>query len=66
MFARMPLDPMEAATHQISGLGYSPEDVRHVVLMHMHFDHCGGLPDFPKAKIHIFRRDYEAFLDKTR
>lgn len=66
VITRMPLDPQEAAIHQIARLGYNPQDVRHIVLTNMHFDHCGGLPDFPKAKIHVHRREYEAFLDRPR
>ena len=57
----VPLDPEEAAIRQIAGLGYQPEDVRHIVLTHMHFDHAGALPDFPWAKVHVHRREYEAF-----
>jgi glyoxylase-like metal-dependent hydrolase (beta-lactamase superfamily II) len=26
----------------------------------MHFDHAGGLPDFPWAKVHVHRREYES------
>lgn len=62
----VPLDPQEAAIRQVSRLGYKPEDVRHIVLTHMHFDHCGGLPDFPWAKVHVYRGEYEAFLGKRR
>jgi glyoxylase-like metal-dependent hydrolase (beta-lactamase superfamily II) len=63
---QLPLDPQEAAVRQVARLGYKPEDVRHIVLTHMHFDHCGGLPDFPWAKVHIHRREYEAFTGKRR
>ncbi|MBN1483466.1 MAG: MBL fold metallo-hydrolase [Chloroflexia bacterium] len=57
----VPLDPREAAVRQVTGLGYHPGDVRHIVLTHMHFDHCGGLPDFPQARVHVHRRELEAF-----
>jgi glyoxylase-like metal-dependent hydrolase (beta-lactamase superfamily II) len=63
---RVPLDPEEAVIRQVVRLGYKPEDVRHIVLTHMHFDHCGGLPDFPRAQIHVYQREYEAFLDRPR
>jgi glyoxylase-like metal-dependent hydrolase (beta-lactamase superfamily II) len=63
---RVPLDPQEAVARQVVRLGYKPEAVRHIVLTHMHFDHCGGLPDFPHAKVHVFRREYEAFLERPR
>ncbi len=57
----MPFDPLEAAINQVMRLGCKPEDVKHIILTHMHFDHCGGLPDFPHAKVHLHRREYEAF-----
>jgi glyoxylase-like metal-dependent hydrolase (beta-lactamase superfamily II) len=56
----MPLIPEEAAVCQVVRLGYRPEDVRHIVLTHMHFDHAGGLPDFPWAQVHVHRREVEA------
>jgi glyoxylase-like metal-dependent hydrolase (beta-lactamase superfamily II) len=62
----VPLDPEEAAVRQVARLGYAPQDVRHIVLTHMHFDHCGGLPDFPHATVHVHRREYEAFAGRPR
>jgi glyoxylase-like metal-dependent hydrolase (beta-lactamase superfamily II) len=62
----VPLDPQEAAVHQVERLGYQPEDVRHIVLTHMHFDHCGGLPDFPQATVHVHRSEFEAFTGRPR
>jgi len=55
-----PRDLEETAARQVERLGYGLEDVRHVVLTHFHYDHAGGLPDFPRAKVHIFRDEYEA------
>jgi glyoxylase-like metal-dependent hydrolase (beta-lactamase superfamily II) len=62
----VPLIPEEAAIRQIEKLGYQPEDVRHIVLTHMHFDHAGGLPDFPWAKIHVHRREYESIRSNKK
>jgi len=59
----MPFDPNEAAFHQVQKLGHKPEDIKHIILTHMHFDHCGGLPDFPQAKVHVHKREYNAFTD---
>lgn len=59
----MPFDPLEAAFNRVKQLGFEPKDIRHIILTHMHFDHCGGLPDFPHAKVHVHGREYEAFTD---
>jgi len=54
------------AIRQIERLGYRAEDVRHIVLTHLDFDHAGGLDDFPGARVHMMQqeRDY-ALLQKT-
>ena len=66
LVTKMPMDPSEAAIHRLADLGYNPEDVRDIVLTHMHFDHCGGLPDLPHATVHVHRREYEAFRGRPR
>jgi glyoxylase-like metal-dependent hydrolase (beta-lactamase superfamily II) len=66
VITRMPLDPNQAVLNQVTRLGFKPEDVHHIVLTHMHFDHCGGLPDFPWAKVHVYRKELEAFTGKRR
>ena len=50
----------ETALHQVKALGYSPDDVRHIVLTHLDFDHAGGLEDFPHARVHVMAREREA------
>jgi glyoxylase-like metal-dependent hydrolase (beta-lactamase superfamily II) len=54
------------AVRQIEQLGFRREDVRHIVLTHLDFDHAGGLDDFPEATVHLLgaERDY-AFKQKT-
>ncbi|GAB4573113.1 MAG: MBL fold metallo-hydrolase [Anaerolineae bacterium] len=54
----MPRRLEETAVAQVRALGYTPEDVRHIVLTHCHMDHTGGLPDFPRARVHIFAEEY--------
>ena len=66
VITKVPMDADEAAFRQVARLGYNPEDVRHVVLTHMHFDHCGGLADFPRATVHVHQREYEAFMGWPR
>jgi glyoxylase-like metal-dependent hydrolase (beta-lactamase superfamily II) len=55
-----PRDLEETAAHQIVRLGFAREDIRHIVLTHLHLDHAGGLRDFPDADVHVYRRELEA------
>lgn len=44
---------------QLQALGIHPNDVRWVVLTHLHTDHAGGLSHFPQSEIVINRRAYK-------
>lgn len=63
---RMPALP------QVEALGFRQDDVRHIVLTHLDFDHAGGISDFPRAYVHVHAREREAararatFTAKTR
>jgi glyoxylase-like metal-dependent hydrolase (beta-lactamase superfamily II) len=52
----------ETAVYQVERLGYSRKDVKHIVLTHLHCDHSGGLRDFPDARVHVHKLEYEAAL----
>lgn len=56
----------ETAIHQVKAMGYSPNDVRHIVLTHLDFDHAGGLEDFPNARVHVMEAEKEAAELKRR
>ena len=53
----------------LRALGMEPGDITHVILSHLHFDHCGGLirksasgnvvPAFPKAKLIVQKGELE-------
>jgi glyoxylase-like metal-dependent hydrolase (beta-lactamase superfamily II) len=43
----------ETAAHQIDRLGFTRDDVRHIVITHLDMDHAGGLADFPAAQVHV-------------
>ena len=53
------LERSETAIEQVKALGFSPGDVRHVLLTHLDRDHAGGIPDFPKAKVHVHRTEFD-------
>jgi glyoxylase-like metal-dependent hydrolase (beta-lactamase superfamily II) len=49
-----------------------PEEIDHVFLTHLHFDHCGAVtsydgsrlrPTFPRARHFVQRREYEALVN---
>ncbi len=54
------LRPEETAIAQVRALGFRPEDVRHVIVSHLDFDHAGGIADFPWATIHVLDRERDA------
>jgi glyoxylase-like metal-dependent hydrolase (beta-lactamase superfamily II) len=60
------------AIYEVKELGFSPQDVRHIVLTHLDFDHAGGLDDFPHAAVHLMaaERDHaeaqRSALDRQR
>ena len=56
------LDEDETAARRVEALGFSRDDVRHIVLTHMDLDHAGGLPDFPKATVHLHAAEHDAML----
>jgi N-acyl homoserine lactone hydrolase len=45
--------PDDDVARQLTAIGIIPEQVAHVVLTHMHYDHCGGLPLLPAATVHV-------------
>ncbi|MCL7493394.1 MBL fold metallo-hydrolase [Streptomyces sp. MCA2] len=60
--AQPELRPAETARQQIERLGYAVSDVRHIALTHLDVDHCGGLPDFPEAQVHLMASELRAAM----
>lgn len=60
LFAPPRYDLRETAWDQVRQLGFSPKDVRHIILTHLDLDHAGGLGDFPHAKVHLHRQEFRA------
>ena len=47
------------ARSRIEALGFNVNDVRHIVLTHLDFDHAGGLTDFPGAQVHLLQTEID-------
>lgn len=58
-------EPIEGAdpVSSLTELGYSPDDVRYVVLTHMHFDHIAHLNEFPQATVVVRQDELDAAYD---
>ncbi len=59
-FAGPVLEERETALRQIEALGYTRDDVRHIVPTHLDLDHVGGLSDFPRATVHVHGPELDA------
>jgi glyoxylase-like metal-dependent hydrolase (beta-lactamase superfamily II) len=66
------IDDVGRLRRGMKAFGIEPEDVDHVFLTHLHFDHCGAIttfdggtikPTFPRAKHFLQRREYEALMN---
>lgn len=55
---RMHVRPEDEAGPQLRALGIPPEEVRWIVMTHLHSDHAGGLAHFPKAEFLVSPLEY--------
>lgn len=49
----------ENCVEQCRSVGVEPEDVRYVVMSHLHLDHTGGVGRFPNAQHIVQRAEYD-------
>ncbi|WP_026100493.1 MBL fold metallo-hydrolase [Fortiea contorta] len=61
---RIKFEEKYTAVAAIKRLGFNPQDVRHIVLTHLDFDHAGGLEDFPQATVHVMLSEFEAAQER--
>jgi glyoxylase-like metal-dependent hydrolase (beta-lactamase superfamily II) len=47
----------------LSRLGLESDEVRHVILTHMHWDHVGGVSLFPRATFYLQEKEYDFWLN---
>lgn len=66
---REQVEPGEEIGPRLRELGMSGDDVRWVVMTHLHTDHAGGLHHFPRAEVLVSRKEHEVargFAGKLR
>ncbi len=51
--------PEETVRAQLSKFGLTPEDIGHVFITHLHFDHVDGLTDLTNAKVYVGKKEWE-------
>jgi len=52
----------ESSRAQLRKFGLAPEDVGHVFVTHLHFDHVDDLLQYKNAKVYVGRREWEGCL----
>jgi len=58
--------PEETTEAIIERAGLHLEDVDYVFITHFHYDHCSNVDLFPKARIVVSRKGFDAAVDPTR
>jgi glyoxylase-like metal-dependent hydrolase (beta-lactamase superfamily II) len=56
------LDGYVSPVEVLARMNVNADEVRHVVITHMHFDHAGGVSLFPRATIYIQEDEYRFWL----
>ncbi len=62
LLLRASRNPAGTAVQQLAEMGIQPADVDHIICTHLDRDHAGGLPDFPQARVHVWRVEWEAAM----
>lgn len=57
---RFRFDPDRTMLRHLHRLGIRSDEVRHIIMTHLDFDHAGGLIDFPHATIHLMQSEAKA------
>ncbi|MGD1090073.1 MAG: N-acyl homoserine lactonase family protein, partial [Verrucomicrobiota bacterium] len=60
--ASFDVKPADEIGIQLRKVGISPEDVRTVIITHLHTDHAGGLHHFPRSRIYVADGEYKNAL----
>ena len=60
---RLHIGPDDSLTKNLETLGFTPGDVRKVIVSHLHFDHVGGIADVPQAELLVSRDEWRQLSD---
>ena len=60
VFKDLRMDSEQAVPAQLRRLGFDPDDVRVVLLTHLHSDHASGIAQFPDARFLVSTVEWEA------
>jgi N-acyl homoserine lactone hydrolase len=52
--------PEDEIGPRLRAMGFSPDDVKTVVMTHLHGDHAGGIPHFRNSEVVVARGEWEA------
>lgn len=53
------MEPEQHVRAQVEALDVDPEEVRYVIVSHLHLDHTGSIGHFPNAEFLIHRKEWE-------
>ena len=52
----------ESSAAMLAPYGVKPEEIKYIILTHLHYDHSWNLRDYPNAKLYAQTRDMDASL----
>jgi len=56
---RLHIGPEDTPTKNLEALGFAAADVRKIVFSHLHFDHIGGIQEFPQAELIVSHDEWQ-------
>ncbi len=59
-------DKGKPVAEQLQGAAVPPGEVKAIILSHLHWDHAGGINDFPEAEVYVPRVEQEHALASSR
>lgn len=54
------MEEKDTIIHKLAELGYKPDDIRYLVISHMHLDHSGYMNDFPNTTFIVRKEELKA------